>query len=41
MVSKYGYLILPGVFLEKITPVIEFTDETAVQYDVPIVKILL
>ena len=40
MVSKYGYLMLPGVFSDKITPVIDFTDEAVVQCDVPVLKIL-
>ena len=41
MVSKHGHLMLPWVFPEKITPVIDFTDEAAVQCDTPVVKILL
>ena len=39
---KYGHLIPPWVFPNKIIPVvIDFTDEAVVQYDVPLVKILL
>ena len=38
---KYGHLMLPGAFLDKVTPDIDFTDEAAVQYDVPAVKIHL
>ena len=41
MVSKYGHLMLPGLFSDKITPDIDFTDEVVVQWDVPVVKILL
>ena len=42
MVSKYGYLMLPSrVFPDKLTRDIDFTDETVVQCDVPVVKILL
>ena len=33
--------MLPGVFPDKVTPDIDFTDETVVQGTVPIVKILL
>ena len=38
MVWKYGQLILLQVFPDKI-PVIDFTDEAVVQFDVPVVKI--
>ena len=41
MVSKYGHLMPPGVFPDKVTPVIHFTDETVVLCDVLDVKILL
>ena len=41
MVSKYGHLMLPEVFSDKVTPNIDFTDEAVVQCDVPFVKILL
>ena len=41
MVSKYGYLMLPGAFPDKVTPDIGFTDQVVVQYGLPIVKILL
>ena len=38
---KYGHLMLPGAFLDKVTPDIGFTDEAVVQYDVPAKKIHL
>ena len=41
MVSKYGHLMLPGTFTDKVIPDIDFTDEAVVQCDVPVVKILL
>ena len=41
MVSKYGHLMLPGAFLDKVTPDIDFTDDIVVQCDSPVVKILL
>ena len=41
MVSKYGHLMPPGAFTDKITPDIDFTDEAVVECDVPVVKILL
>ena len=41
MVSKYGHLMLPGAFPDKITPDIDFTDEAVVQCDIPVIKILL
>ena len=41
MVSKYGHLMLPGTFTDKVIPDIDFTDEAVVQFDVPVVKILL
>ena len=41
MVSKYGYLMLPGAFADKVTPDIDFTDEAVVQCDVPVIKIFL
>ena len=41
MASKYGHLIPPGAFPDKVTPDIDFTDEAVVQCDVPVVKILL
>ena len=44
MVSKYEYLILPGAFPHKVTPYIDFTDESVVQSGntckVPVVEIL-
>ena len=39
--SKCWHLILPGVFPDKVTPDIDFTDETVVQCDAPVAKILL
>ena len=39
--SKYGYLMLPGAFPDKITPDFDFTDEVVVQCDDTYVKILL
>ena len=41
MVSKYEHLMLPGAFPDKITLVIDFIDEAVVQFNVPVVKILL
>ena len=41
MVSKYGYLMLPGAFPDKVFPDFDFTDEVVVQYYVPVVKILM
>ena len=41
MVSKYGYLMLPGVFPCKVIPDIDFKDEVVVQCVVPFVKILM
>ena len=42
MVSKYGYLMLPSVtFPDKVTPGVGFKDESVVQCNVPVVKILL
>ena len=39
--AKYGHLMLPGVFLDKIIHDIEFTEKTVDQCDVPVAKILL
>ena len=41
MVSKYGHLMLPGAFLDKVTPDTVFTEEALVQCDVAKVKIIL
>ena len=41
MVSKYGYLMLPGAFPCKVIPDIDFKDEVVVQCVVPFVKILM
>ena len=40
MVSKYGNLMLPGGFPDKVTFDIDFTDEAVVQCDVPVIQIL-
>ena len=34
MVSKYGHLMLPGAFADKVTPDIDFTDKEAARCDV-------
>ena len=39
--TKYVHLILPGVFPNKVTPDIDFTDETIFKCDVPVVNTLL
>ena len=41
MVSKYGYLMLPGSFPDKVIPDIDFTNEAVLQCDDPVVKILM
>ena len=41
MLSKYGYLKLPGAFSDRAIPDIDFIDESVVQWYVPVVKILL
>ena len=41
MVSKYGHLMLPGAFLDKISPDIDSIDETVGLCYVPVVKMLL
>ena len=41
MAFKYGHLIPPEVFPDKIIPVINFKDEVVVQCDVTVAKILL
>ena len=38
--SKYGYLMLPRAFTDKVTPDIDLTDETVFQCDATIVKVL-
>ena len=38
---KHGHLMQPGVFLDKVTPDIDLTDEAVVQRDVLVVKIPL
>ena len=41
MLSKYGHLMLPEAFPDKVTPVIDFIGEAVVQRNVPVVKILM
>ena len=41
IVWKYGHLMLPEAFPDKVTPDIDFTDEAVVQCDVIVKKILL
>ena len=41
MVLKYGDLMLPGAFPDKVTADIDDTDEAVVQCDVTVVKIPL
>ena len=41
IMSKYGHLTLTGSFPDKVTPYIDFKDESVVQCDVPVVKIIL
>ena len=41
MLSKYGYLMLPGAFPGKVIPDIGFNDEVVVQCVVPSVKTLM
>ena len=41
MVSKYGYLMLPGAFPVKVISDTDFKDDLVVQCVVPIVKILM
>ena len=38
MVSKFEHLMLPGVFPDKTTPVIDFADKTVVQCDIQVIK---
>ena len=40
MVSKYGYLMLPGEFPDKVIHDIDFRDEVLIQCDVPVVKVI-
>ena len=41
MLSKYGHLMLPGAFPDKVTSDTDFKDEVVVQRYVSVVKILL
>ena len=36
MLTKYGHLMLPGTFPDKVTTDIDFTDEAVAQCDVPV-----
>ena len=38
MALKYGHLMLPGVFPDKVAPDIDFANKTVVQCDVPVVR---
>ena len=38
---EQGVKQLPGAFSDKVTPDIDFTDEAVVQFDAPVVRILL
>ena len=39
IVSKYGDLMLPETFRDKVIPHIDFKDDAVVQFDIPVVKI--
>ena len=39
--SKYGHFTLSGVFLDKVIPSIDFTEQVVVQCDIVVVEILL
>ena len=39
--SKYGDVMLPETFPDKLILHIDFTDEAVVQFDIPVVKITL
>ena len=41
MVSKYGHLLLPGAFSDKVTPDNGFIDKAVVPCHVAVVKIFL
>ena len=41
MVSKYGHLLLPGTFSDKVTPENGFIDKAVVPCHVAVVKIFL
>ena len=41
MAAKYGHLMLPGAFPYEATPDINVTDEVVVQFDAPVLKLLL
>ena len=36
--SDRSYIPTRGIYPQKLTPVIDFTDEPIIQFDVPIVK---
>ena len=39
VVSKYGHLMLPGAFSDKVTSAVDFTDEVVGQCHVPVVNL--
>ena len=39
--AKYWHLRQPGAFSAKVIPYIDFTVDEVVQFDVPVVKLLL
>ena len=39
--AQCGHLTLPMIFLDKVIPDVDFTDEAVLQCDDPVVKILL
>ena len=41
VMSKCGYLMLPGAFLDKVIPYIGFTDQAVVKCNVSVVKMFL
>ena len=41
MAAKYGHLVLPGAFSNKVTTDIDLTDEAVVQCNVAVLKIIL
>ena len=41
MLPKYGHLMLPGAFSDKVTPDTEFIDKAVVQCYGPVVKMFL
>ena len=41
MAAKYGHLVLPGAFSNKVTTDIDLTDEAVVQCNAAVLKIIL